>query len=305
MLTVFISLDVSSNGIKENNISKKIFMGFGYNPNLVDYGERLDILNFFSWMKKLQNQFSYDFFIYDASGYYIVNRTPEKKIKELGKNPKSEQILNVLLNEQKRPKRKEIMRNCDLRSKYLKKAIEITQISAKYIDSRTVFEDKDYMKALDESLEFVEKLEIENPGLISKIFPKNYNLASKLYLPLEIAEALYLQEKFQVNTKFGPKSEKFFDEAIFGLTKEKNIPYQSIRCPYGPRKPGYLSDKDVIWTTSSDYFISEILQSDGSYKEFVQQYILSFTKNNEQLDQAVIRIKQKLKLEEVIENVKI
>jgi hypothetical protein len=276
-------------------------MGFGYNPDLDNFGERLDILNFFSWMKKLQSKFSSEWFVYDASGYYIVNKTPKEKIVKLGDSPTAERILDALVTEQDRPKRQEIMRNCELRSRYLQKAIQISQIKAVYIDSGKVFrEDKIYRSALDESLEFVKRLQIDKPELINKILPANSNPASKLYLPLEIAEALYLENKFGIGGKFGPKTEEFFDEAIFGLTIEKGISYQSIRCPFEPRKPGYLSDRNVIWTNSRNYFVSEILQSDVEYGKFVGQYLEPFRKNNESIEETALRMKKELALEEVI-----
>ncbi len=300
-LVVFISLDVTRNGIEVNGISPKLFMGFGYNPDLATFGERLDILNFYSWMKRLQDEFSSEWFVYDASGYYIVNRTPQKKINKLGDNPTAEQILDALVNEQDRPKRQDIMRNCELRSQYLLRAINLSGIRANYVDSRRVFrEDEKYKVALDESLEFVERLKKDNPELVARILPDNPNPASRLYLPLEIAEALYLESKFGVSGKFGPKTEEFFDEAIFGLTREKGTSYQSIRCPFGPRKPGYLSDRNVIWTVSPDYFVSGILQSDGEYREFVGQYLEPFRQNSEPIEQVALRTKRQLKLEEVI-----
>ena len=99
-------------------------MGFGYNGSLEKSGERLDMLDFFSWMKQTQREWS----IWDASAYYIVNKTSPKKIQKLGDNPSAKNILDVLVNEQERPKRAEIIRNCDLRSLYLKRLIELSNI---------------------------------------------------------------------------------------------------------------------------------------------------------------------------------
>ena len=300
-MIIFTSLDISGNGIKIDGISSKLFMGFGYNPNLIKFGERLDILNFYSWMKKLQDTFLSKWFIYDASGYYIVNKIPKKKIERLGKEPLAKQILEVIVEEQERSKRQEIMENCDLRSQYLQRAIDISRINAKYIDSRQVFrEEKEYQLALDESLEFIEKLQKDNSKLIEKILLNNPNPASKFYLPLEIAEALYLESKFGARGKFGPEKEEFFDKVILKLTKEKEIPYQSIRCSSGPRKPGYLSDRNVIWTNSPDYFIPSILQSDKEYKKFVKQYLKPFKQNGELIEQTALKTKQQLKLRGVI-----
>ena len=275
-------------------------MGFGYNPNLIRFGERLDILNFYYWIKELEKKVQCESIIYDASGYYIVNKIPQRKIKKLGKYPFAKQILEIIIEEQERPKRKEILENCGMRSKYLEKFMELFQINGRYIDSRKVFrEEIEYEKALEISLEFVKKLQKEDPELISQIEPNNINPASKLYLPLEIAEAVYLENKFKVRCKFGPEKEEFFDKAILRLLKEKNIPYQTIRCSSGPRKPGYLSDKNVIWGVSRDYFVYDILQYDKEYKKFVEQYLSPLKQKNESIDQTALRIKSQLKPEEI------
>jgi len=292
---------VTRNRYDEEGISPRLFMGFGYNPDLVYFGERLDILNFFTWMKLIQDEFSSDWIVYDASGYAIVNRTPKKKITKLGDNPRAEQILDALISEQGRPKRQEIMRNCELRSQYLKRLIEITGINANYVDSRDVFrEDNIYIAALDISLEYVKRLQRDKPDLVEIILPPNSNPASKLYLPLEIAEALYLESKYRVGGKFGPKTEEFFDQTILGVTEEQGISYQSLKCPFGPRKPGYLSDRNVIWTVSSDYFVRDILDSDKDYRNFVKQYLEPFKKNRELVEECALRMKKELKLEEVL-----
>jgi len=293
-VVVFIDLDISSTGINEREIPLKLFMGFGYNPNLSTFGERLDILNFFSWMKQLQDEFSSGWFVYDASGYYIVNRTPKKKIDNLGNSPNAKQILEVLISEQDRPKRKEIINNCELRSQYLQRAINISRVNATYIDSRLVFrEDSDYQDALDLSLEFVRRLQKEDLELVSSILPSNSNPASRLYLPLEIAEALYLKNRLGVSGKFGPSSEELFDQSILRLFKEIGISYQTVRCSSGPRKPGYLSDRNVIWTRFPDNQTVYGLLNDRGYKKFVETYLVPF-RNGKSLSQEVLELRRKL-----------
>ncbi len=47
-------------------------MGIGYNPSLVNQGERLDMLGFFNWFRTLQEK-DIDVTIWDASSYAIVN----------------------------------------------------------------------------------------------------------------------------------------------------------------------------------------------------------------------------------------
>ncbi len=273
-------------------------MGFGYNPDLVNFGERLDILSFFSWMKRLQESLGLEWTIFDASGYAIVNRTPSKKIVALGENPTAEQILDVLVSEQEQPKRAEIMENCELRSQYLKRLVDITKIRGEYVDSRRVFrESGQYTVALDYALELVSKLKAEAPELVGRIQPANAKLSNQLYLPLEIAEAIYLWNTKKVNGKFGPTTEKDFDEAILKAFEEKGDPYQTFRCSYGPRRPGYLGDRNVLWTSSPDKFVDSVLSVDQKYRNFVTGYLQPFLLENETLESCVIRMRNQLKLE--------
>ncbi|MEM4756209.1 MAG: hypothetical protein QW594_03685 [Candidatus Woesearchaeota archaeon] len=277
-----------------------LFFGVGYNPTLSLLGERLDLLNFFFWMKQVQDQRFVEWYIYDASSYAIVNRTPEQKIKQLGEKPTAEQVLEVLINEQDSPKRQEMMDACQLRSQYLRKAIQYFSLRAQYVDAREVFRnDQAYQQALEEALDFVEQLERKNPMLVERILPKKVTAANRLYLPLEIAEARYLQERYGVKGKFGPESEIFFDTAIRALFNEKKIQYQCIRCSCGPRKPGYLADTNVIWTSSQERAIRDLLQNDVTYHSFVELYLAPVRKQEEAVEDAAIRAAKALRLDEV------
>lgn len=300
LIKVFIvSLDSSKTTYTSSQIPSNLFMGFGYNPELEERGERLDMLVFFNWMKFFQNSYNTNLTIFDASGYAIVNRTPQKKVIKLGDKPTGNQILEVLVAEQDRPKREGFRVNCELRSKYLQKLIEVTGIQASYIDSRILFrESQSYSNVFDVALEFVERLNVDNPSLVNKIQPSNSNPASKFYLPLEIAEAIYLQETKGVNGKFGPTTEEYFDEAILGLFEEKGVSYQALRCKFGPRKPGYLGDRNVLSTRSSNMWVKGILDVDPGYRDFVEGYLQPFRKNGEQLEKCVIRMKNQLNLRE-------
>jgi len=261
-------------------------MGFGYNPNLTKSGERLDMLSFFAYMQRLQNIGVQEWTIWDASGFYIVNRTRDSKIKKLGNKPKGSEILEVLINEQERPKKAEIKQNCDVRAKYLQRLIDITGVNAKYIDSRDAFREEKFADALDIALECVERISEDNPELVKRVLPPNSNLTSKLYLPLEMAEVLYLQD---VNGKFGPETEEFFDKCIMEMQNMRDTPYTALWCPKGPRKPAYLDDKKVIWTVTSDDWVAELLK-DPEYRDYVQQYLQDF-QNDESLEDCAIRMR--------------
>ncbi|MBS3105130.1 hypothetical protein J4234_02650 [Candidatus Woesearchaeota archaeon] len=285
-------------------------MGFGYNPNLERNGERIDMFNFFAWMLKLQEIGVSQWFIWDASGFYVVNRIPKKRIDGIGK-PNGKKLLELIINEQdglgygegrRNEERKELKKNWDLRSVYLKRLIKITEINGLYLDSRVIFRtDPRYATALDIALDCVEKLKKDNPETLERILPANSNNpASWLYLPLEMAEAIYFQEVMDVEGKFGPKSEEYFDTFILAAQEGRKTPYMVVWCPLGPsakefgqQKPAYLSDIEVLWTKTPKDYVADLLEN-SVYQSYVRQYAQMFQKDGETLLDCVMRLKRRL-----------
>ena len=299
VLVVFTGLEVVRNMYALNDMPANLFMGFGYNPRLFSAGERLDLFEFFAWMKRLQGAYVQQWTIWDASGYSIVNTTPKKKIQALNDKYTGENVLDVLIQEQERAKRAEIKINCDLRSRYLQRLITITGINGVYLDSRQIFrEDKQYSILLDVALEYVQKLKVDNPLLLQRIIPLSDNPARELYLPLEITEALYLQEKYGVEGKYGPKTEQFFDACILGMQEQRKVPYSAVWSAIGPRRVGYLDDEKVLWTSSPNWLIKELLQRDQNYFQFIQSYLQPFQQKEERSLECVLRLRNLLKLTE-------
>ncbi len=273
-----------------------MFMGFGYNGDLELLGERLEMLDFFSWMKKLQDKGVQEWTVWDASGYFIVNKLPAKKFLSLGSQPKAQQILEALVEEQDRPKRAEIKENCEWRSQYLQRLIGMTGIRAQYLNSWQVFrEDPLYAEAADVALEFVKRLEKDSPELVQKIQPNNDNPSSRLYLPLETAEAFYLNLNYGIGGKYGPKTEQYFDEVIIRLEKEWNVPYVTIRSPLGPRKPGYLRDEKVLVTGMSEREVRSLLNSDSEYRMWIDKITTIFRQDKETVTEGALRMLQLLR----------
>jgi len=253
------------------------------------------MLDFFSWMKRLQQQGGVQqWTIWDASGFYIVNKTPKRRLEALNGDRSGEKILEVLVTEQDSPKREEIRRNCDARRQYLKRLIEIADIDAVYIDSRDIFrQDPRYAVALDIALEYVGRLERDNPSLVRKIVPPSENPATALYLPLEIAEAVYFEDTAGISGKFGPKTEQFFDACILGAQEEMKRPYMAIWSPLGPRKPGYLFDEQALWTSSRDKDVLAAFQDTG-YDYFARRYLNTFCQAGEFAKDCMLRLKREL-----------
>ena len=286
-------------------------MGFGYNPNLWESGERIDMFDYFAWMRRLQEAGVSQWFIWDASGFYIVNKIPKKRLESIGKTT-GKKLLELIVSEQegngygdgrRKEERMELRKNCDLRSEYLRRLIEISGIRGVYVDSRTVFRsDSRYANALDMALGYVEKLRTDNPELLERILPANNNPASWLYLPLEIAEAIYFQQANDVNGKFGPKTEQYFDTCILAVQEERKAQYTIIWCPLGPstmefgqQRPAYLSDTRVLWTKTPKNQVLELLENQN-YRNYVQEFTQMFQKDGESLFDCVMRLKLKLSL---------
>lgn len=290
MLVVFIvGLDITRNERAKSQLPEKAFIGIGYNPQLFNTGERLEMLDFFSWMKRLEEKSVQEWTIWDASGYAIVNKitsgTSKAIFEILENNPSAKEVLTCLITEQDNKGRSQyqaielskLRQNCELRSTYLQRLIEVTGITGSYLNSWDVFRtDPKYEEALDISLEYVKFLEKSNPELIDKInFSKEPNAATRLYLPLEIAEALYLEETRVVKGKFGPTSEEFFDEAILDLQERRKVGYTSLRCqlPPGQDRPAYLMSKAnrILSSKCRPKTIKRIIRRDPELKGFLEQ----------------------------------
>ncbi len=272
-------------------LPQKSFMGFGYNGTLAQSGERLEMLDFFSWMKKLQIVGVQEWTIWDASSYFVVNKLPAQPMICLGSEPSAQQVLEVIVEEFRQPKRAEVVANCDRRSEYLKLLVEISGINVRYLDARKVFlEDSEYTDALDVALEFARKLAQDSPDLVARITLDKQNPGSRLYLPLEIAEAFYLNLKYGIGGKYGPQTEQYFDEAIVQLEESWDVLYVTLRSPLGPRKPGYLDDANVLVTGMSDREVRRLLTFDKPYSSWISEVIAVFRKDEETVADCSVRM---------------
>jgi len=323
VLIVFtLELERTKNSYAREDEPKKVFMGFGYNGNLWRKDtswpslERFDMLQYFAYMSALQQQ-GVSWTLWDASSYQIVNVLPKKNADRLGENPSPRDVLDTLIEEFDRPKREEIRENCKERFLSLVTFSMATGIDAKVINAQAVFRTKrEFEDALGIALEYTKKLKRDNPELVEKIVPKNGNSGAGLYMPLEIAEAVYLQESLVVIGKFGPKSEQFFDECILGLQEEREIGYTTLWCPLGPRPPGYLKQRDiperatdaeistkrVLLLCNRDKYYEDLLADDNpaedqnsrEYRMFVKSYLEPFRRERETTVECAIRLKGEL-----------
>ncbi len=274
-----------------------MFMGFGYNPTLTVYGERLDMFDFFGWMRRLEDRGVKEWTIWDASGFQIVNIGRLRKIQELSERT-GKKILEVLIGEQDLPKRREFRENSDKRREYLNRLIQISEINGTYLDAREVWRnDPRYGEAFEEALEITAQFRRDYPDLVRNIIPQKADELSELYLPLEIAEAIYLREVYNIKGKFGPETEVWFDKAVLNVCERKNEAYTTIRCPRGPRNAAYLAGREVITVNMSDVLIERTLSSDRVYREYIESCLEPFRKEGEKKEEITKRIKDTLRVD--------
>ena len=299
MLVVFTGIESKVNGLPIDGIPEKLFIGIGYNPNLNTLGERLDMLDFFYWTNKFPTP---QWTIWDASAYYIVNKIQQKKFKSLGPNFSVKQLLDTIVEEFNRPKRAEIRKNCYLRQVYLVLISCLFKRPIEIVNAYTMIQgesDKTFAEALELALDYTRRLERDSPKLMEQIYVKNSNPASRLYLPLEIAETIYLNRVDGIGGKFGTITEMFFDEAILGCMKQSGIPYKVFWCPKGPRKIPYLDDQKVIRTFTTDSSVEKLLQDDKEYADYVARYISPLSRQGESLFDSVRRIRDKIRSDSI------
>jgi hypothetical protein len=320
VLVVFTvgNLDITKNKYASDGLPSKALIGIGYNKQLSSLGERLDMLDFFVWMKVFQDQgLVNDWVIWDAAAYAIVNEVSSITAAKLGADPSGSDIVDFVLEEQDSSRyrcyeynvRTDFKQNCEFRAQYLQKMIDLTGVNAQYFSCNDVFRnDKDnFVTALNQALQFVKILEAKDPNLIARInCSENTNQAKKTYLPLEIAEAIFFSETQGVSGKFGPITEKDFDECILRLMKEKNVGYTSLRCPLPPGqvKPAYLRNRDTRLLSTGGPQNRDLLRSKvirrtlrkftGSYRGFVEDYLDQIVQPGENYVGCIRRIQQEL-----------
>lgn len=305
VLIVFTSaLILRSNGIEENLLDgfpSRFFMGFGYNQDLIKTGERLDILDYFSWVKVLSEIKDVEWFLWDASCYYIVNRIKQKKISEdVVERKETSSIMNTLFEEIE-TKKPEIRGNNRVRKQYLNAILTAFSINGTVIDAYDIIrEDVDYLEAFYFCLDFCKRQQNIEPEKIP--IPRNSNnRVELLYFPLETAEALFLKKRFDINTKFGPQTEKNFDYFITKAVNEKGGSYRTLWCPNPPigiKIPYLKGDENSIFFTDDMNGVRRKLDTNESYRMWLEQIIEPLSPGldlEQSIDKVITEVRGKLK----------
>ncbi|HLD06365.1 MAG TPA: hypothetical protein VJC16_02415 [Candidatus Nanoarchaeia archaeon] len=288
VLVIFTGLEVRVNNVCTGMPQQlRYFMGFGYNPDLGRCGERLDVLDYFRWFAIA----GWNPVLLDASAYYIVNRMSPKKVPE---GCSAERLIGIIMDEL--GKKPEIAENSLIRREYLAAMGGCLGIQGRIVDAREMMVSHRYIRALEEMLEF---MKVADEGTVGKLLPKDANRASRLYIPLELAEAQYfLQEG--IAAKFGPRTEEFFDDLIVEALRKKTV-YTTVWCPSPPEgiPTGYLRGTSgcITFSDSPEQVIAKL--RDEPYRSWMAGVIRPFAGPEARVEEAVIAIMERINAQNI------
>ncbi|MCK4589042.1 MAG: hypothetical protein KAT77_01245 [Nanoarchaeota archaeon] len=267
--------------VMQGKIPQQVYIGLGYNDKLNVNGERLDILNLFSWAKRAQQGIpELELIIWDASCYQAVNMLDPKKIPAQFSADTAQEILGTLGQTLK--ENSQIRENSELREKYLKAFMSTLDIKGRVIPARDYLtgQETEYSKQFQKCLDFCRDPSTDQLKIVRAVqFGKIPDRAKVLYTPMEIAEALLLLETYGNDIKLGPTSEKCFDKFIVAAARELNgAQYKSIWYTRPPGKPAsYLTnDGNSIDFNDSTDIIGKKLENQ-SYRNWLGDVIKPFS----------------------------
>lgn len=204
-----------------------IYKGVSFNPLIPTYGENVNLLDFYSWLKQAQMPG----FIVEASLYSIVNAAKEKPVESFSQTSAEEAIR--FLNS-KKASFPNIIEASSTRERYLRAAstaLFSRDEAPRVISGEELWRDKTYINALQEAISFCG----DNPregAPFEVIRYANYERYDtefqRWYTILVLAEALYLNRKYGVNVKLGPTSETNFDSMMRQFMKARGIQFGFI-----------------------------------------------------------------------------
>lgn len=252
---------------------KKIYKGVSYNQNLLKYGEKLDNLDFFSYLKNRGDES----IIFDASCYHALNLLTNSKIYS-GVSFQTfiiDEILEcVNLNS-------DLRENSLLRKKYLSKMSELSFSENKTISMFDVLSGKESRRMFEENLS--SSFKFCGAGIKdSKIdlakfvrYKRNGSWFAQSYTPLVLAESLYARNTLGFDTKLGPISETGFDSFISKMHRGLN--YRPMQFVWYTRPFEKNSSPETsIYTKDSMDTIRKKLNLDKAYAEWLENIICSF-----------------------------
>ncbi|MEK6892148.1 MAG: hypothetical protein AABX25_03110 [Nanoarchaeota archaeon] len=261
--------------VMSGNTPASIYKGVSYNPFLVQYGERFDNLDFFSWARRLQQIIpGCRLIVYDAGMYQLINGMDESRLPRKFSGTMASSILEEL--QTALSSNAEVRDNTELRNRYLKAMLETTGVKGEVVDSRKVLtpDNQDFVDAFQETLEYCRDKSTDNLSISKFVTYKRYGTEfAKSYTPLVIAEALWLYGLGN-DAKLGPSTEVEFDSLIRkAMLEQKNAPYLFVWYTRNPKNTQY-SDNLFFKDTPEDI---RTKLADPEYRKFVGKLIVPFS----------------------------
>jgi len=273
---------------------KKVYIGIGFSNEVCSKGERIDLLDFYSWAKRAQKQAgSPELIVWNAACYSVLNELSPELIPKKFSSSSAEQILELLTEDL--DKNAAVKENSLLRTRYLRSFLETTEVKGRVIDAAERFKEPKFIAAFQECLEYCYDPESGSIGPSRFVGFGQANSASKLYTPLEMAEAVYLLDTEGIEFKLGPVTEQRFDsfirEVVFQNRQQR---YGSIWYTLPPgRKPSYLADSRSINFLDDEAEIEKKL-SDLRYRQWLSSVTDPFCGYLEPLPERIVNLKSKI-----------
>lgn len=268
-----------------HSYNKKLYKGVSYNPNLLRYGEKLDNLDFFSYLKVSGREA----IIFDASCYHALNLMQKQK---LSVNTRySDFVCDVIL--ECIESNKELNENSKLRKTYLNRMSKISLYDkAEVVSMQDVLLQNEAQRIfkgnLNYGLNFCEAhIQDQWLDLLKYVrYKRNDSWFAKLYTPLVLAESLYARNCLDCDTKLGPISETGFDSFISKMDKEFN--FSPMDFVWYSRPFEKLSSPETsIYTRDSMDQVRKKLSSNPKYAEWLEDIISPFFRSLNPLEEKI------------------
>lgn len=253
-----------------------IYKGVSFNPLITTFGENVNLLDFYSWIKNAGTKG----IVLDASFYAIINAAKQSPIESFSSKAAEEVVKFLQKTKGKYP---EIKEAANIREKYLR-AIAISLFAPKeaplIISAEEIWESTKYIECLQEAIKFCAKnpREKEPIEIIRYANYERYNTEyQRWYTVLVLAEVLYLNRVYGVNIKLGPTSESNFDTVINDFMKKLEIPFGFVwynreiekKIPY-PERLFFNDEENEIRRKLQNHLL----------KEWIEEILAPFTEGD-------------------------
>lgn len=248
---------IAANFVPNRSIMPATYKGVSYNPLLLDSGERLDMLDFFSWGKKVQEvEPNFRFLVLDATLYWVVNAVGKMPVEKYCKDAARIAVERFKAELEENKVAKQILEASELRNRYLLAMASLfPNGSCQVVSAKDLWYGNDaYLNALQEAVDFVVASRLEGADFKFAKYAQysRYNQEyQKWYTPLVLGEAKYLYDAYGISAKLGPTSETAFDSLIRKMIgKEECGFYPMAEMPgFYPSLNRAKDSYDIFWYT--------------------------------------------------------